>query len=271
MQTQPVEQRKSFLQNDRLLVCGMLVIYGVCILGAIGAGFFGLRWGSQKISSNATSTAAVIATKQVQATETAVARLVEQDKYEYIERFDRISGDWFVGKDKSSYGDVDVSIQDGVYIWKINDPKGYIQGEDFYQKTTSLKDYDIYVDLKFVETPRTEDTCAGLTFRKSVAGWDGGAYVFFICDDGYYEVEYFESDTWESIQPQKYSDAIRIRDWNRIEVSALGDHFTFTINNTRVFETVDDHHDRGGISLYIDAPEGTPSVIWFDNFGFQSR
>lgn len=271
MQTQPVEQRKSFLQNDRLLVCGMLVIYGVCILGAIGAGFFGLRWGSQKISSNATATAAVIATKQVQATETAVARLVEQDKYEYIERFDRISGDWFVGKDKSSYGDVDVSIQDGVYIWKINDPKGYIQGEDFYRKTTSLKDYDIYVDLKFVETPRTEDTCAGLTFRKSIAGWDGGAYVFFICDDGYYEVEYFESDTWESIQPQKYSDAIRIRDWNRIEVSALGDHFTFTINNTRVFETVDDHHDRGGISLYIDAPEGTPSVIWFDNFGFQSR
>lgn len=271
METPPTEKKKSLLQNDNLLVCGMLVIYGVCILGALGAGFFGLRWGSQKISTNATATAAVIATKQAQTTATAAARLAEEDKYEYIERFDKITGDWFVGEDKSAYGDVDVSIKDGVYVWKINDPMGYIQGEDFYRKTTELKDYDVYVDLKFVETVRTEDTCGGLTVRKSVAGWDGGAYVFFICDAGYYEVEYFKSDEWETIQPPKYSDTISLRDWNRIEVSAVGDHFIFTINNTRVFETVDSRRDRGGISLYIEAPDGNTTVIWFDNFGFQSR
>ncbi|MFT3890733.1 MAG: hypothetical protein QM730_03795 [Anaerolineales bacterium] len=272
METQPLAgEKKSFLQNDRLLVCSMLVFYGVCILGAIGAAFFWVRWDSQRASTNATATAAVVATKQAQITATANARLAEQDQYEYIERFDKISGDWFVGEDKSRYGDVMVSIKDGVYVWEINDAKGYIQGEDFYRKSTALKDYDIYVDIKFEDTVRAEDTCGGLTFRKSISGWDGGVYIFYICDDAYYGVEYFESDTWDTMQEPTYSDAILTRGWNRMEVSAIGDHFIFTINNRNVLETRDTRHDRGGVGLYIDAPDGSPTVVLFDNFGFQSR
>lgn len=260
METQPALSKKIFLQNDKLLVFSLLFIYGLCMAGIVGAGFLGFRWGER-----------VDSIKQAQATATAHAYFEEQDTFEYIERFDKISGDWFVGEDKGSYGDVVASIDDGVYVWKVNDPMGYIQGEDFYRKTTALKDYDVYVDIRFAETPRTENTCSGLAFRKSIAGWDGGAYVFSICDDGYYQIEYIEHDTWETIQSPNYSEAIHVDDWNRVEVSAVGNQLKFTINAICVLEIIDDHRDRGGVSLYISAPDGIPTVIWFDNFGFQTR
>ena len=89
--------KKSFLQNDRMLVCSMMMFYGICLLGAIAATFWGLNRRNQAISANATATAAVIATDQAQVTATAIARLEEQDNYEYIERFDKVTGLWFVG------------------------------------------------------------------------------------------------------------------------------------------------------------------------------
>ena len=33
------ENKKSFLHNDRMLVCGMLVFYGLCIIGLAGVAY----------------------------------------------------------------------------------------------------------------------------------------------------------------------------------------------------------------------------------------
>ncbi len=134
MDEQPITNaRKSFLQNDRMLVCSMLIFYGLCFFGAIAAVFWGLNRREQTISANATSTAGVIATQQANATGTAVARLAEQDKYEYIERFDKITSDWYVGSYEKKYGDLRLIIKNGVYIWDVTDTKGFTQSTPFYK------------------------------------------------------------------------------------------------------------------------------------------
>ena len=87
-QQTPIEDKKSFLRNDSLLVCGMLTFYGVCILVLIGAAIWGLDRRDQKISAYATSTAHAAATQHAKATATAMMRTTEQAQYEVIEPFD---------------------------------------------------------------------------------------------------------------------------------------------------------------------------------------
>lgn len=271
METQlPTEQRKSFLQNDRLLVCGMLTIYGVCILGAIGAVFWGLNYRNQVVSANETATASILATQQAEVTATAVARAVSQDQYEYIERFDRISGDWFVGSYPKKYSDAQMTIKDGVYIWDIRDSKGFTQATDFY-KGDKLKDFDIYMDIKFIKDDIKGAACAGFFFRRTDADWNNGAYTFTICDDSRFEIYYFEENRWQNITFVEYENSIQPSGWNRIEVSARDSRFTFTINNSKVFETADDRLKSGSLGIFVDTDAGIPVEIWFDNFGFQSR
>src|SRR5215213_5869072 len=99
MTQQPAtENQKGFFQNDRKLVCSMLVMYSLCIFGAIAATFWGLNRRQLTLSTNATSTAFAVATQQANVTATAVAKLAEQDQYEYIERFEKPSRRWFVAQ-----------------------------------------------------------------------------------------------------------------------------------------------------------------------------
>jgi hypothetical protein len=84
-------------------------------------------------------------------------------------------------------------------------------------------------------------------------------------------VSYYEQGEWEPMSGYMYSDVVRNGDWNRLEVGARGDHFTFTINHTVVYETTDDRQPIGGLALLVEVNETNPVTIWFDNFGFQSR
>jgi len=271
MAEQPTTRDKnSFLQNDRLLVCGMLVIYGICFLGAIGAVFWGLNRRSQTISANATATAASIATEQAEVTATAVARMAEQDKYEYIERFEKISGDWFVGSYAKKYGDMQMTIKNGVYIWDVTDSKSFTQATDFY-KGNEIKDFDIYVDIKFIKDAIKGAACGGFFFRRPSNEWDDGAYTFTICDDSRFEIYLYKDKRWQNITFVEYESSIRRSDWNRIEINAREDHFTFTINNKDVFEMNDNRLGKGSLGLIIDIDEDNATEIWFDNFGYQPR
>ena len=289
MEMQPIEQKKSFLRNDRLLVCGMFVFYGICIIGALGGAFWGLNRKNQRIAAyeaataivaaaqtgialptqqaSSTQTAIIQATEQVEASATAAVRIAEQDQYKYIERFDTFTGDWFAGEE-DGYGDMLVSIKDGVYQWEIKKDEGYVQSEDFPRRGTYVKDYDTYVDIKFVDIPQNEETCAGLAFRTSTSGWRSAAYVFYMCNDEQFVVGNITGGSWSFIHRPEHSNAINSHDWNRIAVSAIDDHFTFTINNTRVLEITDTRRRNGWISLLVDPP-GDGTEVWFDNFGFQ--
>ena len=269
--------KKSFLQNDRRLVCGMLVFYGVCIIGIMAVAFWWLARRNQTISADATSTsaratstAAVIATQQAALTSTAIVRSAEQDKYEYIERFAKITGDWFVGSYGKKYGDMRMIIKNGVYVWDVADSKGFTQSTEFY-KEKKIKDFDIYVDSKFVKDAVVGAACNGFFFRKPSTDWNHGAYTFAICDDSRFEIYYYGENRWQSITFVEFEDSIRPSDWNRIEISARGNHFIFTINNVDVFEVTDDRLKEGSLGLFIDIDEGNAAEIWFDNFGYQSR
>ena len=271
MTQQPaMENQKGFFQNDRKLVCSMLVIYSVCILGAIVATFLGLNRRQLTLSTNATSTAFAVATQQANVTATAVAKLAEQDQYEYIERFEKASRRWFVGQYDRELGDASVAIKDGVYVWNIVTPKDYTYGVDFY-RGSGIKDFDVYMDAKFVEDSAPGTACSGFVFRKSSLGWDDGAYVFFICNDSHYEIYYYQNEKWDTILVSKYQDVIRSGDWNRIGIGARGDHFTFTINNEEIFEMSDARRKSGSVGIYIQVAEDNSAILWFDNFGFQSR
>src|SRR6266516_7436954 len=129
MEQPTTENKQSFFRNDRRLVCSMLVVYGLCILGAIVATFWGLDQHNKKLLADATSTAFAIATERAKVTATAAARLAEQDQYEYVERFDTPSGYWYVGMydENKKFGDTQLSIKDGVYIWAVADTKGFTQ------------------------------------------------------------------------------------------------------------------------------------------------
>ena len=269
MENTTTENKKGIFQNDRRLVCSMLVFYGMCIVGAIAITILGLNRRNQTISAHATSTAAIMATEQAKVTATAVARAAAQDNYEYIERFDKVSGRWFVGKYESQYGDVQISIKDGVYIWDVADPKNFTQATDFY-KGNKLKDFDIYMDLKFVESSETGAVCSGLFFRRP-SDWEYGTYVFNVCNDSRFKVLYYEGDSWQTITSSGYESSIKRSDWNRIEISTRKDHFLFTINNAKVFEMTDDRLKQGSLGIFIEIQKENSAVIWFDNFGYQSR
>ena len=271
MTQQPtLQNRQSFFKNDRKLVCSMLVLYSLCILGLIGATVWGLNRRQLTLAANATSTAFVVATQQANLTATAVAKLAEQDQYEYIERFDKTSSYWFVGAYDSQYGEADVAIKNGVYVWNIKTPKDYTYGTDFY-RGSGIKDFDVYMDAKFADDSAVGFVCNGFVFRKSSLGWEDGAYVFSICNDSHFEIYYYQTGKWDTITVSEYNDVIRPTEWNRVGVSARGKHFTFTINNIAVFEMSDGRRTSGSLGIYIQVAEDHSAVLWFDNFGFQSR
>ena len=155
-------------------------------------------------------------------------------------------------------------------MWDIADPKGFTQGTEFY-KGNNIKDFDVYMDIKFVEATSTGTICSGLTFRKSPKGWDSGAYVFSICNDSHFEVHYYGENGWQAITNSEYLATIQHSDWNRIEVNARSDHFTFTVNSIEIFEMTDDRQKEGSLGIYINTVENNSAIIWFDNFGYQSR
>ena len=262
---------KGLLQNDRLLVCSMLVFYGVCIIGLIGAAFWWLNERSQVISVSATSTAVAVATQQAAMTATVIAHTTEQAQYEFIEHFDDNSGRWFVGKiEKNTYWDGSMQIKDGVYIWKVDEvKKTFAQRIDFFHEF-SIKDFDAYLDTKFVDG-KFGNVCAGLVFRRSFKGWDQGAYIFSLCNNSTFEIQYHGENGWENISGRQFKKVIQSSDWNRLEISARGNHFIFTINNEEVYELTDDREKGGALEMIIDIRAKNPAMLWFDNLGYQTR
>jgi len=263
-------EKKSFFQNDRLLVYSMLAFYGLCILSCIAVIFGGLVRTNKKMAANATSTASINATEQAMGTATALARAADQDTYEFIERFDQVSGRWFVGYYEKYISDARIAIKDGVYIWDVAKSKDYTLSTDFY-KGNKLKDFDVYVDMKFVESSKLGAVCSGFFFRKPSQDWIDGAYIFTVCNDSHYEIQFYNENGWKTITYSEYMNMVHRSDWNRIEISARGEHFEFIINNSTVFEMTDDRLKVGGLGIFIDMDKDNSAEIWFDNFGYQSR
>jgi hypothetical protein len=135
-----------------------------------------------------------------------------------------------------------------------------------------MEDFDVYVDTKIKTADGIPmDACSGFIFRTASLDWEAGTYTFSVCNDSYFDVDYYEQGEWDVISDWTYSESIRVEEWNRLGVSARGSHFTFLINNEIIFEMTDDRQAKGGLGLLIEVNEEKPVSIWFDNFGLQRR
>ena len=270
MTQQPTtENQKSFFQNDRKLVCSMLVIYGLCIFGAIAVTYWGLNRSRLTLAANATSTAFAVATQKANVTATAISHATQQAEYEFVDRFDDNKNDWRSGPENSEYWYGSTTIKDGVYVWQVSETKdGFISWSDF-SVDDRIGDFDVYVDTKVVEGPPGE-VCSGILFRISPVSSSNGYYYFSLCNDSLVKVSYHtKAEGWERIANVPYYQ--RSRDWNRLEINARGSHFIFLVNNEQVYEMEDERQSVGGLALVAEVKEKTPAEILFDNFGFQSR
>jgi len=266
----PIEDKKSFLKNDRLLVCSMLGFYAFCILGLVGAAIWGLDRRSKGIAANATATAAVVATERAAVTATAIAHRTEQAQYSIVEPFSDNRRDWMVTSINDEYAIGSLAINGGLYAWNMHEVK-----KPFFNWADCpvggwLNDFDTYVDVK-VTDGSPDNICTGFLFRMASSDWEEGTYIFSVCNDSYYYVSYYEHEDWDIIQDWTYSPAIQNFDWNRLEISARGEHFSFIINDKVVSEMTDDRLSRGSLALFVEFNEEKPATIWFDNFGFQGR
>ena len=262
-------EKKGFLQNDRLLVCGLLAFYSLCLIGLIAVTFRWLNNRNQILSVNTTATEIVIATQQAHATATAVARTTELAQYELVDTFDTNVNQWMSGTQNNDYWTGKATITDGVYLWDIEETKqAFIYWADF-PGNEYIKNYDTYVDTKFAEIQSGTSACSGLIFRKAPLGWNTGGYSFLICNAGYFDIQYHNIDGWQRINSQ-YHPSIRTFDWNRIEVLVNGAHFVFLINSQVVYETDDDRQPTGGVALIVDIDKAGAKIL-FDNFGYQSH
>ncbi len=263
------ENKKGFLQNDRLLVFSMLAFYGLCLIGLIAATFWWLDRRQQVISANETATGIAVATQHANATSTAIVRATEQSHYEIVERFDTVSGRWLTGIVDSEYWKGRRAIQDDSYLWEVKEvKKTFISWADFY-KGDKITDFDVYVDTKVLDSS-PGDVCSGLLFRISPEGWDSGGYYFALCSNSLTTISYHtEKDGWETITRIPYYE--RSNDWNRLEIIARGTHFIFFINGDWIYEMDDDRQKVGGLALVMELNKKVSAEIIFDNFGYQSR
>jgi len=264
----PVEEKRSLLHNDRLLVCGMFIFYGLCFLGLIGAAIWGIGRANNQIAVDATSTAQALSTQKAQAISTAVARSTQQAKYEIIDPFDDNGRQWLVESIDDEYLTGKISVSTGLYVWNIHKVKQpFVYWANVFLNR-DVRDFDVYVDSKFVQATHG-NACTGLVFRTVSWDWEDGAYIFSVCNDAYFDVDYYKDGDWESLSERIYSTSFKEDDWNRLEVSARGDEFTFRINNELVYELTDDRIKEGGLALLVEMEGEDPATIWFDNFGLQ--
>lgn len=269
-EVKPVEDKNSVLRDDRKLVCSMLVVYGLCILGLVAGAAWGLDRRGKKISADATSTAFAHATQQAKAAATAVAHITEQAQYELIDHFND-SRYWEEGENDDEYSVDEKKVANGVYVWEIYQvKKPFVTWDDLDHIETSFPNYDVYVDTRIVKGEPGE-ICSGLIFGESAYGFDGGVFVFVICNDSsYYLSHHSKKDGWQDVVRGRFDTLIKAGEWNRLEVSSRGTHFAVFVNGNMIWEKTDGRLTKGGVGLIIDARKG-PATIQFDNFGFQSR
>lgn len=264
------DNNSNIRRKDVRFACGMISIYAICCVIFISGTFIWVR--EDRNVANANSTATIIAdlTQRANVTATVIARSTEQSQFGQIDPFNDNSKYWLTESVNGEFFTGTIDIAGGVYVWNINEVKKPFVYWAKYFIGGGIRDFDVYVDTKIAKgAPGT--ACSGYVFRMASVNWEEGAYIFSVCNNSYFYVDYYENGEWEDISDWMYSNAIQNYDWNRLEIVARGNQFAFIINHETVFEMTDDRQPRGGLALFVEVRETSPSSIWFDNFGFQTR
>jgi hypothetical protein len=205
-----------------------------------------------------TQTATRIPTSVPVGTETAQA--VEQWEVLYSDSFDTNQFGFHYGDDSDDYGIFSKSFLAGKYHWEVTALQGVVSWE-LYNRSR-FGDFAVSVDARFVET---ESECSmGIVFRSNN---NDDYYLFSITNTGFYALDLLLNGNWVSLLPWTFSEQIDSWGENKLEVSAVGDDFTFWINGKRIGTITDSRLDYGyvGVAIMIfDANK--EGVFEFDNF-----
>jgi hypothetical protein len=224
--------------------------------------------------AEATLQAEVTARAEAQAalaTATASAREAEILAYSYVDPFDSNDLDWREADEDNDYWQGTIAIQDGTYTWDIQTVKQPFLGWSEFIPAQNLEDFDLALKARRL-TGTSHQACFGLLFRISPDGFDAGAYILSVCDNGYYKLLYYDVEqSWEVIQDWTQTDAIRADDWNLLEISARGEDFSLTINHQPVGAFSDSRLPSGRVAILVDIYGYEPARIVFDVFALQPR
>ncbi len=263
---EPFPERSTENDNRKEIIILSSIFGAICLI--ILCVSFSLYFGYTNLYKKQQAS---IATAQAQATVTAVYQATQVADYEFFDDFDNNVHGWDSGTQVNDYWSGNLSISDGAYVWEIEElhNDGFFSRRDWYANI-AIEDFDLSVDAKLA-TPEAVSLCYAVVFRAS-SDISEGYYVFSVCDDQKYYVEYnSDVDGNDKLSSLTHSPIIRSGDWNTLAVSARGDHFILSINNVVVSEFTDTRLPKGYIYLMLDADDTIPGTIMFDNFGLQTR
>ena len=228
----------------------------------------------QAIEAEVTQQAGSTATAEafsIQSTATAAARESAITTYTYFDPFDDNTNDWRVGAEDNEYWQGSIAIKDGAYTWQVASAKqGFITWANF-EPLENLVDFDVALRVRRV-LGEPHQACFGLLFRQAPDGFDGGAYIFSVCDNGYYKLLYFAAQNgWDVLQDWTLTEALNEGDWNLLQVSARGEDFTVWINHQPMLTFTDGRLPSGSVSLLLDIYGVAPVQIECDFFALQPQ
>ena len=264
MDNVPVTPTKDNGNKQTIIILFSLVGVLCIILLCSAAGIYNINKSQQ---SN-------IATSQANATSTVVFHKTQVAGYDLFDSFDDNRNNWRQGQENNEYWYGDIDIRDGMYIWDL---KGFYHSVSqtswsTYQESKPLLDFDLSVDTKLA-TPKAKDICFAIAFRANPNVLATNGYEFHVCDTQKFVVGYYAgtADETKNFINWTQSSAIYPGEWNTLGITARGDQFVLSINNTIVYEFTDSTSSSGYVYLMIRYYDQIPGTVLFDNFGLQPR
>jgi type II secretory pathway pseudopilin PulG len=262
-------------QTDKKVFTIILVVVGViCIViaGATAVAFYAVNTANEKQKASLATEQAHATSTAVSVTSTAVYQVTQVAGYQFFDDFDDNKNNWSHGVENNKYWRGSISVRDGMYVWDIRSFHGLGASRSWrdFEANTYVDNFDMSVDAK-LQSLTAQSPCYAVAFRTSTDGVGNGAYIFSVCNSGWFYVNYSDERDEQLIIPFTHSTAFRPGDWNTLAVSARDDHFVLSINSVVVSEFDDSHREGGYVYLVVIAKDNEPGTVMFDNFGLQPR
>jgi hypothetical protein len=181
----------------------------------------------------------------------------------YADDFSDIDSGW----DVSFENDTEAEYANGEYRLAVYRPDYVVWGNPSFAPL--FGDIRVEADARHVEGPL--DNNFGILVRYQD---DTDDFIWFqISSDGYYSVDLREGGEWVTLVSWEQSDAIRQGEGatNRLAVEAIGNQFSFYVNDTYLVDLVADPFLVGNIGLAVGSFDEPGVVIHFDNVEVYER
>jgi hypothetical protein len=258
----PPQPKRS---NGTFLILGAVGVVGtLCICAFLGSAMLNIP-----LSPAATNTRTSIKTPTVRPTNTPIftqtptalpTMVTVSWPINVHDTFDSNSNNWKLGDYDGDLATWNNSIANGILLWNAKAKSGF-SGRLTLPDKTDIADFLLAVDGKRLSGPQT--ATYGLIFRLDE---NGNYYTFRIAGDEF-TFDLRKDDEWSKLIEWTVSSAILPNEKNTLAVLAVGNHFTFYVNDQYVGEFEDSQLTRGSVAMIVSLYRADEqSVFEFDNF-----